>query len=466
MKLKKTSFLALLLAVIVLVSSLTPTAYAAESSKILSKMHISSDAALLVDMDTDVVLYEQDADKQVCPASITKVMTALLVLEAIEAGNLTMKDSITAYSDCWTDLDATSSNQNIQPGEKMTVEELMYCMLVASANEAANILARAVSGSIDDFVAAMNARAKELGCTGTNFVNAHGMPDDDHYTTCNDLYLIAKAAMGYTQFREIVGTDEYYIDATNMSERRHFFNTNALLSNLKYAGYVYDACIGIKTGTTDEGGYNLLSAAEQKGKTLISVVIGCQPTKKKNGTVEYTHFSESKRLLQWGFENFSTITIIDKKDTYGSVPVTLSTEADSVSVAPETSLEAELPNDITADSFVATPTLRRSVEAPVQKGDVLGTLVLTLDGEEYAVVNLVAVNDVAASALLKRKAMIQDLLSRWYIKALIGVVLVLVLVIIFLILRATLFRPRRSRYGSYSGRRSGGGYRGSRKRRR
>ncbi|MCD8354682.1 MAG: D-alanyl-D-alanine carboxypeptidase [Clostridiales bacterium] len=464
---KKRSFFSLFLIFALVVSLLTPTA-SASSSAILDDMEIDAQAALLVDMDTDVVLYSNNADEAICPASLTKVMTALLVFEHIEAGDLSLDDKITAYDDCWFDLDSTSSNQNIQPGEVMTVEDLLYCMLVASANEAANILAETVSGSTDSFVEEMNARAKALGCTSTNFVNTHGMPDDDHYSSCSDLYLIAKAAMGYSTFREIVSTTEYYVDATNLSERRHFFNTNGLLSNLRYSGYVYSSCIGIKTGTTDEGGYNLLAAAEQSDKTLISVVIGCEPTTASDGTVNYTHFSESSRLLQWGFDNFSTITIVDKKDTYGSVPVTLSTDADSVSVAPEESIEAELPNDITADSFTVVPTLRSSVEAPVEAGDVLGTLVLYLDGEEYAAVNLIAVNDVEASVFLKRKAMVMDLLSRWYIKALLVLVAVAILA---LILRLTLFRKaRRNRYGSYSGGRrggrSGGGYRGSRRRRR
>ncbi|MCD7843592.1 MAG: D-alanyl-D-alanine carboxypeptidase [Clostridiales bacterium] len=461
---KKRSFFSLFLIFALMVSMLVPTA-AASSSAILDDMEIDAQAALLVDMDTDVVLYSDNADEAICPASLTKVMTALLVFEHIEAGDLSLDDKVTAYDDCWFDLDSTSSNQNIQPGEVMTVEDLLYCMLVASANEAANILAETVSGSTDSFVEEMNTRAKALGCTNTNFVNTHGMPDDDHYSSCSDLYLIAKAAMGYSTFREIVSTTEYYVDATNLSEKRHFFNTNGLLSNLRYSGYVYSSCIGIKTGTTDEGGYNLLAAAEQSDKTLISVVIGCETTTASDGTVNYTHFSESSRLLQWGFDNFSTITIVDKKDTYGSVPVTLSTDADSVSVAPEESIEAELPNDITADSFTVVPTLRSSVEAPVQKGDVLGTLVLYLDGEEYAAVNLIAVNDVEASVFLKRRAMVLDLLSRWYIKALLVLVAVAILA---LILRLTLFRKvRRNRYGSYSGgRRSGGGYQGSRRRRR
>lgn len=394
---KKKNLLSLLLALLLLVSALSPAAYADEMT-VMGKKKVKSTAALLVNMDSDKILLNQNGNDRICPASITKVMTALLVLESVEKGDVTLKEKIKAYDDCWEGLDYTSSNQNIRPGEKMKVDDLLYCLLVASANEAANILAERISGSIPSFVELMNTRAKELGCTDTNFVNPHGMPDDDHYTTCYDLYLIAKAAMSYGHFREIVKTDEYYVDKTNLSERRHFFNTNGLITNKKYPGYVYSNCIGIKTGTTDLGGYNLLAAAEKGDKTLISVVIGCQPKKDKNGTItSYTQFTESADLLQWGFDNFRTITVVDSKDAYGEVPVTLSYDADTVVVAPETSIVDELPNEITASSFKAQPTLLESVEAPVHKGDVLGTMTLYLDDEEYRTVNLVAVTDVNAS---------------------------------------------------------------------
>ena len=450
--------LCMALCLAVLMSLSAPALAAKSASDILNDMKVRSEAALLVDMDTDVVLFEQKADQTIVPASITKVMTALLVFEAIEAGTLSMKDKVTAQDDCWVGLDSTSSNQNIRPGEKMSVKDLLYCLLVASANEAGNILGEKVSGSIDGFVELMNQRATALGCKNTHFVNTHGMPDKKHYTTCRDLYLITRAAMKYSQFREIVKTDEYYVKETNLSDQRHFFNTNALLSNMKYRGYVYEPCIGIKTGTTEKGGYNLLSAAEKDGKTLVSVVIGCQPKTKKDGTVQYTHFTESARLLEWGFNNFSTITIVDEKQTYGEVPVTLSTDADSVTVAPERSIAAELPNDITPESFEMIPSLRSSVEAPVHKGDVLGTLVLYLDGKEYGAVNLLAVNDVEASVFLQRKALVENLLSRWYVKA--GLILFAVLVLL-LVLRLTVFRRSR-RYG-HRHTRSGGGYRGRRR---
>lgn len=460
---KRNRLLALLMTCFLLCTVMTPTAWAANStSEIISKMNVDAKAALLVNLDTDAVLYDQDGDKTVYPASLTKVMTALVVLRHIEAGDLSMDDKVTAQEDSWDGLEWDASSQNIRPGETMSVEDLMQCMLVASASEAANILAQEVSGTVADFVDEMNEVAVEIGCTDTNFENPSGMPDEKQVSTCYDLYRMGKEAMNYSQFRDIVQMDECYIDATNMSERRHFFNTNALLTNYRYLGYTYSECIGIKTGSTEAAGYCLMSAAERDGKTLLAVVMGCDNPTKADGTVERKQFSESSRLLQWGFDNFTTLDIVDDTITYGSVQVNLSTEADHVSVEADSNITAELPKDITPDHFERNITLMKEVNAPVKKGQVLGTLTLTLDGEEYGSVNLVAINDVEASMLLVRKDQIQRLLSHWYVKALLVLVAVLVL---FLVLRLTVFRGRR-RYGGGGYGRHHSSYRGSRRRRR
>jgi D-alanyl-D-alanine carboxypeptidase (penicillin-binding protein 5/6) len=364
-----------------------------------------------------------------------------------------MNTKVTAQADCWEGMDYTSSNAGIHEGEILTVEELLYCLMVASANEAANILAEEVSGSISAFVDLMNQTAAELGCTGTHFVNTNGMPDDDHYTTCADLYLMAKEALRFSELRTIVASPECYIEATNQSDRRHYFNTNGLLSNLNYSGYVYDKCIGIKTGSTEAAGYCLLSAAESGGKTLVAVVMGCE-NPKVDGKVQRLQFSESSRLLQWGFDNFTTITILDTQQPQGSVAVTMS-ETDYVTVVPDQELSAELPKDITAENFRAEISLISEVQAPVEKGQVLGTITMTLDGVEYGTANLVAVNSVAASELMLRKAQIEDLLGQWWMKL---VLIAVAVIVIALLLRIFVFRPKGRHY------RSGGSYRGGRRR--
>ena len=199
---KNKRILSFFLTIVLLFSLLMPQAYAA--SDILSGMKVKAKAALLVNLDTDTVLYQQDADKKIYPASITKVMTALLVLDAVDSGKLSLDQKLTAGPSLWQGIEADTSTADIKTGEKLTVQELLNCLLIASAGEAANVLAVGVSGSIEAFVKDMNQKAADIGCIGTHFTNPSGMPDEDHYTTCNDIYKMAKAAMEYEEFRKIV----------------------------------------------------------------------------------------------------------------------------------------------------------------------------------------------------------------------------------------------------------------------
>lgn len=461
---KKRKILSLLFAVTLLFSLMAVPAGATSggrsSSELLDSMEVQAKAALLVDVDTGTVLYAQNADEKVYPASTTKMLAAVCVMRAIEDGQLSMSQKITAQEDCWTGLNTYSSNANIKPGEILTVQELLECLMIPSANEAANILGEAVSGSIDGFVDLMNQTAAELGCTGTHFANTHGMHNEDHYTTCTDLAIIAKEALRYEDLRTIMSSKECYIEATNVSERRHYFNTNGLLSNLKYSGYVYSKCIGIKTGSTDEAGYCLVSAAESNGQTLIAVVMGCENPKDSAGKVQRLQFSESSRLLEWGFDSFHVIEILDQTQPQGTVPVTMS-DTDYVTVVADQTITAQLPTDITAEMIRREVSLISEVEAPVKKGDVLGSMTLSLDGVDYGTVNLVAVNDVEVNEFLLRKAQIEDLIGKWWMKV---VALIVGVIVVIVLLRIFVFRPKGNRYGSSGRRRSGGSYRGGRRR--
>lgn len=458
---KKNRFLSVFLALAVLVSMMMPNAYAASSST--KSMTVKAKAALLEDMDSDTVLYAQKADEKIYPASMTKVMTALLVLDAVQAGKLSLNQKLTAGGTTWNGLEADTSSANIQVGEKLTVKELLECLLIQSAGESANVLAVGVSGSIENFVQDMNKKAQELGCKGTHFVNPTGMPDTDHYTTCNDLYLMAKAAMKYNEFKKIVSSVDCRIGKTNKSDARHFYNTNGLLSNMRYSGYVYSKCIGIKTGSTEDAGYCLLSAAQQDGKTLIAVVTGCKNPIDKAGNVQRLQFSESSRLLQWGFDNFSERTILDSTFPAGDVKVTLSKEADHVAAVPAGTVSAELPKDVSIDDFDVSTDLYESVAAPVKKGDVLGTMSISLHGVKYGTVKLVAANDVSQSPWLARKAAVQNLFSNIWVRIL---AVILLAGIIYLVLRFKVFGRKRGSYGGSKRRGSGGGYRGGHRRRR
>lgn len=454
---KKYRFFSALMAV-VLSLALLPAPAAALDDPDIQAQHV-----ILLDGNYDEVLYDKAGEEKAYPASITKVMTALLVMEAIDAGQMTADTMITASETSQQGLSIYGSTQNIKPGETMSVKDLLYCLLVPSANEAANILAEAVDGSVEEFVAHMNRKAGELGCQGTHFANPHGLHNDDHYTTALDLAHIVKAAMEYDLFRQIVYTSVYETTATNMSAPRTFYNTNGLITQWRFRGYLYDKAIGVKTGSTDEAGYCLASAAQDGDDYLIAVVLGAQMlTDEKGNITDRQQFSESKRLLKWGFANFQRTTITKGDSPVASVKVTLSREREDVMVRPVGSIERTLPRDLDQEQIESRITLfSDTVEAPVTAGQVLGTMTLTYDGQVLGTLDLVADTDVSRSELLYKKA---QFLAFWHSmggKLVLAAVIVVVCVLVWLLAFRRRRRPgRRSYAGSAQGR---GNYRGGRR---
>lgn len=416
--------------------------------------------AILVDANYGEILYEDNAYEKAYPASLTKVLTALLVIEAIEEGTLTADAMVTADDTSQQGMVAGASTANIKVGETLSVEELLYCLLLPSANEAANILAEAVCGDVASFIELMNQRARELGCTGTHFANTHGLHDDDHYTTAYDICLFTREALKHDLIREVVGTSVYTVPATNLSEPREFYNTNALLSNWHYMGYVYDKAIGVKTGTTPEAGRCLVSAAVDGDEYLIAVILGAEPAVREDGSTDLKQFSESTALLKWGFRNFQRTTISQEDTPVAAVNVTLSQDANQVLVKPVGTLERTLPVDMDLEAIEPTISLfQDTVEAPVKEGQVMGTMTLTYDGEVFGTLDLVATTSVDRSELLYRQEQIRQFFANSGTKLILAAVLV---VAVLVLLRLLVFRKRRryragagagGRRGSYHGRR-------------
>ena len=407
---------------------LIPFASAIEYEGVES-MTVDATAALLIDLDTDQVLYEQAADEQRYPASITKIMTALLTLEAIGRGELDLNTEITVDAAALADITEDSSTANLQAGEKITVKNLLYCLLLASANEAANVLAMAVSGDIPTFVELMNQRAQELGMAGTHFVNPHGLHNADHYSTARDIYRMSKQAMTHATFREIVSTGRYTVPATNLSKARSLLNTNGLLTSAKHYGYTMDGTIGIKTGSTGEAGYCLVAAVQKKGHTLVSVVLGAQNPTDSRGNVQRKQFTESKRLLNWGFTNFSDATLLDAETYLQELPVRFSSEASHVVVRPTRSVQVMVPGTYDPERLELRLRFHRDVaSAPIEAGDVLGTVTVIYAGEEYATVDMAAVSDVSFSPFMAFVSSVNTVLGNIYVRLLLLIALALVVV--------------------------------------
>lgn len=327
------------------------------------------------------------------------------------------------------DITEDSSTANLQAGEKITVKNLLYCLLLASANEAANVLAMAVSGDIPTFVELMNQRAQELGMAGTHFVNPHGLHNADHYSTARDIYRMSKQAMTHATFREIVSTGRYTVPATNLSQPRKLLNTNGLLTSAKHYGYTMDGTIGIKTGSTGEAGYCLVAAVQKKGHTLVSVVLGAQNPTDSRGNVQRKQFTESKRLLNWGFTNFSDATLLDAETYLQELPVRFSSEASHVVVRPTQSVQVMVPGTYDPERLELRLRFHRDVaSAPIEAGDVLGTVTVIYAGEEYATVDMAAVSDVSFSPFMAFVSSVNTVLGNIYVRLLLLIALALVVV--------------------------------------
>ena len=431
-------FLSVFLLTCLLCALFTPQALALEDPDIHAK------AAILVDGETGTVLYDKNMHEELPMASITKVMSALLVLEAVDRGQLRMDQNVTATESSMKGMVEDGSTADIKVGETLTVEQLLYCMLVISANETCNILGEAVSGSVDAFVEKMNQRAQELGCQNTHFANTTGLTQSGHYSSAWDIYLITREAMKHDDFMTIVNTKAYTVPATNMTEKeRELHSTNALISNWRMTGYLYSGAQGIKTGTTDAAGHCLVSSAIRGSRTLISVVLGCEEVKTEKGGTRVESFTETARLFDWGFDNFSTRTVLEENELICEVPVALSNEVATVAVHPAYAAEAVLPKDLELDQLQRTVDCAESVNAPVTTGDELGTITISYDGTDYVTVPLLAVADVSASRFLLARHAVGEFFSRPSIR----IAAIALLVLIVALVLWFRFYGRNRRYG-------------------
>lgn len=284
-----------------------------------------------------------------------------------------------------------------------------------------------------------------------------GIHNENHYSTAYDLALILKAALEYDTYLEISKVPKYTLHATDMSGPREMYNTNALVSTWRYSGYIYEKCIAGKTGNTDEAGRCLAAAAEDGDEVLISVILGSGPMEVPGDTeLRQGQFRESKRLLEYGFNNFQRVTITKDSEPVETVKVTMSRQADEVNVKPQGSITRTLPKSMDLNDIETKITLyAKEVEAPVEAGQVMGIMTLSYNGEVYGQLDLVAVTSVERSELLYKKQQFFQFFQNEGVRIILAVVLFLTAIVI---LKLTVFRRKRrpkagaaSRRGNYKG---------------
>ena len=403
---------------------------------------IDAKGAIVGESTTGEIVFEHNPDEKLYPASTTKIMTAILALENVEDLDGT-KVALKQYIQDML-YGKNASLGGILLGEEVSMRGLLYASMLQSANEASLMIGDYLGdGSLTQFAEMMNDKAKELGCTGTNFVNPNGLHDENHYTTARDMAKIAAYAMQNPEFVEIVNTVSMDIGPTNKHEQLVEITTNKVI--VPSSIYYNPAVSGIKTGTLDEAGRCFVSTATKDGFTYLLVLMGA-PFYNEDGTFMETmiNFEETNKLYDWVFDSFKVKTVMEKGRYIADVPVRLSYEKDVVGLVADARLTALIPADVETSSVQLVPTLPESIDAPVKKGDKVGSVKLVLAGEELGEVDLVANESVEMSKILYYYDQAMELLDSFWAKfAIIFVALFVVAYIALMILMNKHNRKRR-----------------------
>ncbi len=396
-------------------------------------------SALLVETSTGTVLYEKDADEQRYPASLTKIMTCMLLLE-----NGDLNDIVTVSETALAGMEMGSSigENHLLVGEQMRLEDMIYLMMLESANEACIALAEYVSGDVDSFVALMNQRAQELGCLNTHFVNPHGLHDEDHYTTANDLRKIVEKALENEDFRTITNTSSYELPATNLQEGRTLYSTNQLINKDMGSNYFYySKASGVKTGFTTPAGRCLITTATNDNLNLLSIILKAETMPDENGNWVYRSFPETINLCEWGFDNYRITTIMSTLYPVAEIPVNMAAGAEAVALAPVQEVRTLIEADYDKDKIILDVKLySESVDAPVEAGQVLGEVTVSYEGEILGSSELAAITSVARSEI-SRKAndSAKYVAANWW-KWLVGILLAIAVIIIICLIMLQYYR--------------------------
>lgn len=351
----------------------------------------NAESGILIEYSTGKILYSKKIDEKLAPASMTKIMTLLLIMEAVEEGKINLDDNISISTNASS---MGGSQVFLDPNTEMKAEELIKSIAIASANDSAVAMAEAISGTTANFVSRMNSRAKELGCKNTNFKNVHGLDEEGHYSTAYDMSLIARELLKHEQILKYTSTYEAYLNKPNGTST-WMVNTNKLI---KY----YTGLDGLKTGFTKTAGYCLTSTAKRNDMRLISVVMKEPSSQVRN--------SETISLLNYGFSNYKIKTILKKDQKLGTIEVQNGKKelADITILEDATNLESI--NDNKEYSFnIVTD----KVKAPLKKGDKVGTLELTELGTIIKRLNITVKENIP-------KANIWDLYKRNFKSIIIG----------------------------------------------
>lgn len=423
------------------------------------------ETALLLELNSGIVVYAKNAENTVYPASLTKIMTCMV---AVEYAGKDLDKLVTVSETALEGIAEAGGDVRLQAGERMTLRDLLYYLMVNSTNEAGNVIAEYVAGDIPSFVNLMNKTAQELGCTGTHFANTHGLHDPNHYTTARDLSVITRKALSYELFREICNTSQYTVPPTNLSDAKKLTTTNYLIlndgnrylaDNGNYYTYYRSDAFGVKTGYTSAAGRCVISRASDGNMDLLCVIMGAKTRMMEDGSVRYDNFVEAKKLFNYGFDNFAYAKVaVAGIEPMFQVNVNYAKDKRGVVLIPSTDVNCLLPKEydknlVTTRYELTDPS---GLTAPLEQGQKVGTLYVSYDGTRVGSAELETLTaveekpvDKAISDLTgkdtpeEEQTLFQKIMKKFLSVLVLVLGLIALLVLILLIRNALIRRSRR-----------------------
>jgi D-alanyl-D-alanine carboxypeptidase (penicillin-binding protein 5/6) len=356
---------------------------------------VQASAAVLFEVNSGKILYEKSMTQRRSPDNLIKIMTLLTAARFCENGDVALDDEVTVDASAWSGISGGGGGEpgRLQPGERVRFIDLLHMAYFGVEDAACNAVATHSAGSVEKFVEAMNTLARSLGCGDTNFTNTHGAIDSEQYTTARDLAVIMIEASRHSLFVDVAGAYSATLRETDFNESREINSPNYMLNEA--SRYYYRYATAVRTSGTYENGYGLAASARREDMSLVTVVLGASAVILEDESTQMQNLTEGRRLFEWGFENFGWRTILSSGELVAKAPVKYGDGADAVLLRPSASIEALVSNDVSDEAFTRSVTVYPdrdgvTLQAPVERGTILGEITVYLDGENFGTRTLVA----------------------------------------------------------------------------
>ncbi len=415
------------LSVIIAVSIFSFPAAAASSARYELPFEPNAKSYILVSLDTGEVIFEKNSHEQYIPASLTKLGTAYTVMKYVSDLDGTM---VTAPRYIYDELFGMGgSTADIRQGETLSVRNLLYALMLPSANEAASILADHVGkGSISNFCMMMNSELKKLGCTNTNFTNAHGLFFDNHYTSAYDMYLIAKALYETPGFMDIATTVTYKLPVTEKHPYDNWYIQSTVRMQSRTNEFYRSYINGMKTGSLPEIGHNFVTVCQKNGENYILVVIGADTTEVRSAA-----FPTTISIMDYFFDSYALRSANSLTYPVTDISLKYAKDTDTLLLYADNEVMSVLPNDADESSFRKVYHLPESVGAPIAAGDVIGTVDYYLAGQKVGTSQLVSHDSVERSLIMFIAGKLQEAFTSLYFRVVVCVTVVLIIAYIIFV---------------------------------